>query len=197
MSQKRSEILEQVLRLLHMHTAEKFTMKNVADHLHLSKSSLYEYFPNKATMITDAILQMMEENQALIETIENPADLDFESHLTKYLEKIMEHIEKNRMMQQMMFHPEISILPPVMKLRVLNQMQITKKKLSNHFTSILDKGVKEKKLETPINPWKVRMVESMLLGVMMERSHPTNTWKSEEVLIHLKQCIHEIMAKKR
>jgi AcrR family transcriptional regulator len=197
MSEKRSEILEQVLRLLHMHTAEKFTMKNVADHMNLSKSSLYEYFPNKASMITDAILQMMEENQALIETIQNPTHLDFETHLLRYLEKIMEHIEKNRMMQQMMFHPEISILPPDMKLRVFNQMQNTKKKLSHHFNSILEKGVQEDKLESPIDPWKVRMVESMLLGVIMERSNPTNTWKSEEVLIHLKQCIHEIMAKKR
>lgn len=197
MSKKRSEILEQVLRLLHMHTAEKFTMKNVADHMNLSKSSLYEYFPNKASMITDAILQMMEENQALIETTKNPNHLDFETHLSRYLEKIMEHIEKNRMMQQMMFHPEISILPPDMKLKVFNQMQNTKKKLNQHFNSILEKGVQENKLETPIDPWKVRMVESMLLGVIMERSNPMNTWKTEEVLVHLKKCIHEIMAKKR
>lgn len=197
MSEKRSEILEQVLKLLHMHADEKFTMKNVADHLGLSKSTLYEYFPNKASMITDAILQMMEENQATINTIENAENLGFEEHLKIHLERLMNLMDKNRLMQQLMYHPEVGILPPVMKLRVFNQMQSTKHKMTERLHSILEKGVQEKIIESPIDPWKERMVESMILGVMMERSNPDNKWETPEVLKHLNHAILELMIKKR
>lgn len=197
MSEKRSEILEQVLKLLHMHADEKFTMKNVADHLGLSKSTLYEYFPNKASMITDAILQMMEENQATINTIENAENLGFEEHLKIHLERLMNLMDKNRLMQQLMYHPEVGILPPVMKLRVFNQMQSTKHKMTERLHSILEKGVQEKIIESPIDPWKERMVESMILGVMMERSNPDNEWETPEVLKHLNHAILELMIKKR
>lgn len=197
MSEKRSEILEQVLKLLHMHADEKFTMKNVADHLGLSKSTLYEYFPNKATMITDAILQMMQENQATVETINNPEKLSFQSHLEYHLERLMTLIDNNRLMQQLMYHPEVGILPPKMKLRVFNQMQSTKQKMTERLHMILEKGVAEGMIESPIDPWQERMVESMILGVMMERSTPDNQWKTEDVLFHLNASILQLMTKKR
>ena len=197
MSEKRNIILEQVLGLLHMHTHEKFTMKNVADHLGLSKSSLYEYFPNKATMITDAILQMMAENQATVRNIENESALDYEAHLNAHLQNLMALTDKNRMMQQLMYHPEVNILPPEMKLRVFKQMQSTKKSLTEKFHEILQKGVAEGKVEPPIDPWKERMIESMILGVMMERSNPENVWEPQVLLKTLNSTIHELMTKKR
>lgn len=197
MSEKRSEILEQVLRLLHMHADEKFTMKNVAEHLGLSKSTLYEYFPNKASMITDAILQMMDENQATVNTIENPSSLLFKEHLEIHLKRLMELMDKNRLMQQLMYHPEVGVLPPAMKLRVFNQMQSTKSKMTERLHEILEKGIQEGIIESPIDPWKERMVESMILGVMMERSNPDNRWQTHEVLTHLNASILELMTKKR
>jgi AcrR family transcriptional regulator len=197
MSQKRSEILDKVLALLHMRSDEKFTMKNVADQLGLSKSTLYEYFPNKATMITDAILQMMQENQATINEDEATEHLGFNEHLKTHLQRLMNLVEKNRLMQQLMYHPEVSMLPPVMKLRVFNQLQSTKHKMTERLHFIFEKGIKEKSIEAPIDPWKEKMIESMILGVMMERSNPDNDWVTEDVLNHLNETILELMIKKR
>jgi AcrR family transcriptional regulator len=197
MSEKRSVILEQVLQLLHIHADEKFTMKKVADLIGLSKSSLYEYFPNKASMITDAILQMMEENERTINMLEDAHTFSFQEQLERHLKKIFELVDKNRLMQQLMYHPEVGVLPPEMKLRVFNQMQSTKSKMSNRLRGILDQGTKEGLIESPIDPWKERMVESMITGVMFERSNPDNTWSMDEVLKHLYEAILELMMKKR
>jgi hypothetical protein len=52
-------------------------------------------------------------------------------------------------------------------------------------------------VESPIDPWKERMIESMILGVMMERSNPENVWEPQVLLKTLNNTIHELMTKKR
>lgn len=174
-------ILNEVLNFLHQNAEEKFTMKNLADHINRSKSTLYEYFPNKATMITEALEHMIERNAEIIQWPLKD-QLGFRECLKDYLQKSFELIEKRRMMQHLMYHPEISILPINLKKRIINKVNTTRERHKKYFLSILEKGLNENILSGPISKERAQIIESVMLGTLMDLAEKPLIRDSEKLI---------------
>lgn len=160
-------ILNEVLNFLHQNADEKFTMKNLADHINRSKSTLYEYFPNKATMITEALEHMIESNTEIIQD-KLESSRGFKDLLRNYLEKSFKLIEKRRMMQHLMYHPEITNLPVALKKRIVKKIDSTRDHHKKYFLGIIKIGIDEGILTAPISKERGQIIESVMLGTLVD-----------------------------
>jgi len=193
MNETPQNILNEVLNFLHQNADEKFTMKNLADHINKSKSTLYEYFPNKATMITEALEHMIESNTEIIKEAPDE-NLGFTRLMKEYLEKSFDLIEKRRMMQHLMYHPEIAILPTPLKKRIIQKVETTRNKHKDYFLSIIKIGIKEKILSAPISKKRGQIIESMMLGTLVDLAEkPLNNEPKELIdeIIHAIILLHQ------
>lgn len=193
MNETSQNILNEVLNFLHQNADEKFTMKNLADHINRSKSTLYEYFPNKAMMITEALEYMIENNNDIIK---KPVDQtkSFELLMKEYLEKSFELIEKRRMMQHLMYHPEITILPKSLKLRIMKKVESTRQKHKAYLLNIIKVGIKDHVLSFPISKERGQIIESMMIGAFVdfaENPEAINTQKMIDEIIDSIKLLHQ------
>lgn len=189
---KKEIILEEVLALLHTHASEKFTMKNLADHLGRSKSSLYEYFPSKPDMITEALEHLMEMNKSTL--IQPLTSQDFKSNLKAYLKRVMELVEDKRMMQNLVYHPEVNTLPASLQERLKKKMHHVQKANREYFWMVMDLGLKSGAISGPISPERKHVIEAMTVGTMVEMSHQGLPFDKDVYLDELIQsmiCVHQ------
>jgi AcrR family transcriptional regulator len=189
MNETPKNILNEVLNFLHQNADEKFTMKNLADHIHKSKSTLYEYFPNKATMITEALEYMIDSNNEIIQKTPDQT-LGFMGLMQDYLEKSFELIEKRRMMQHLMYHPEIAMLPTPLKKRIIQKVETTRNKHKDYFLKIINIGINEGTLSAPISKNRGQIIESMMLGTLVDLAEKPFTSEPKELI---KEIINAII----
>ncbi len=189
---KKETILEEVLELLHTHAPEKFTMKNLADHLGRSKSSLYEYFPSKQDMITEALEHLMEMNKSIL--IKPLPSTDFKENLKAYFLRLMELVEEKRMMQNLIYHPEVNTLPASLQVRLEKKMRQVQQANRDYFWMLMDFGLKSKEITGPISKERQHVIEAMMVGTMAEMSHQGLPFDKDIYLDELIQsmiCVHQ------
>jgi len=189
---KKDTILEEVLALLHSHASEKFTMKNLADHLGRSKSSLYEYFPSKQVMITEALEHLMAVNQSVVMT-PFPSD-DFKQNLKDYFLRVMRLVEEKRMMQNLVYHPEVNTLPKPLQSRLEKKLKDAQAANREYFWAIMAQGIKRGDITGPINDERKHVIESMMVGTMVEMSHQGLPFDKDSYLNELMDsiiCVHQ------
>jgi len=166
---KKDDILEEVLELLHTHAADKFTMKNLAEHLNRSKSSLYEYFPSKQEMITEALEYLMETNKSVL--LDPDTTADFKARLKGYFLRIMQLVEDKRMMQNLVYHPEVNTLPDALKKRLETKMIAVQAANREFFWDVMEAGINAGEISSTVSAERKHVVESMMVGTMVEMSH--------------------------
>lgn len=166
---KKDAILEEVLELIHENASQKFTMKNLAEQLNRSKSSLYEYFSSKDEMITEALEHLIETNVKVI--IRSNEDSPFRTRLKSYFLRYMMLAENKRMLQNMVYHPDINTLPIPLQKQLQEKIFNAQHEVSQYFWAIMDKGLEEQILTGPISAERKLVLRSMMLGSMIEFSH--------------------------
>lgn len=166
---KKDAILEEVLELIHENASQKFTMKNLAEQLNRSKSSLYEYFSSKDEMITEALEHLIETNVKVI--IRSNEDSPFRTRLKSYFLRYMVLVENKRMLQNMVYHPDINTLPIPLQKQLQEKIFNAQHEVSQYFWAIMDKGLEEQILTGPISAERKLVLRSMMLGSMIEFSH--------------------------
>lgn len=166
---KKEAILEEVLELIHENASQKFTMKNLAEQLNRSKSSLYEYFSSKDEMITEALEHLIETNVKVI--IRSNEDSPFRTRLKSYFLRYMVLVENKRMLQNMVYHPDINTLPIPLQKQLQEKIFNAQHEVSQYFWAIMDKGLEEQILTGPISAERKLVLRSMMLGSMIEFSH--------------------------
>lgn len=189
---KKETILEEVLTLLHTHATEKFTMKNLAEHLKRSKSSLYEYFPSKQMMITEALEHLMEMNKSIL--IKPLPSTDFKANLKAYFLRLMTLVEEKRMMQNLVYHPEVNTLPDALQKRLDQKMKGVHQANRDYFWMLMDFGLKSQEITGPISPERKHVIEAMMVGTMVEMSHQGLAFDKNIYLDELIQsmiCVHQ------
>lgn len=166
---KKEAILEEVLELIHENASQKFTMKNLAEQLNRSKSSLYEYFSSKDEMITEALEHLIETNVKVI--IRSNEDSPFRTRLKSYFLRYMMLAENKRMLQNVVYHPDINTLPIPLQKQLQEKIFKAQHEVSQYFWAIMDKGLEEQILTGPISAERKLVLRSMMLGSMIEFSH--------------------------
>jgi len=69
MEGKETQILEKVKRLYHRYGIKSVTMDDVANHLGISKKTIYEFFQDKEDLVRHVLLQEQEQSNVIFEEI--------------------------------------------------------------------------------------------------------------------------------
>src|SRR6188508_1253828 len=91
---KQEATLDQALKLFMRHGIKSMTMDDVANHLHISKKTLYQFVTDKNDLVEQVVERIRAHNNACIEAIckqgHNAIDEQFEiaSYLAAYLGQV-------------------------------------------------------------------------------------------------------------
>ncbi len=176
MSDKKQAILEEVLNLLHHHTEETFTMSNLAKHLSIAKSTLYEYFDNKQTMIAQALSYLIETHMQELLALEGEEHQSFDERLKLYFNRLVSLTQKKRSMSSVMYHPEVGALSEALKLQVHAKVQEAYRLSETRLHEIIAQGHREGRLNKALSGGALHAVEALFFGSVIALADPFNQW---------------------
>jgi AcrR family transcriptional regulator len=93
---RRREILEKVLDVFVDEGYENTTFQKIADHCHITRTTLYIYFKNKKEIFVYSIKLLLAKSDEDIKTIRGDNSLNSIEKITKVLLDIFRHLEENR-----------------------------------------------------------------------------------------------------
>jgi AcrR family transcriptional regulator len=93
---RRREILEKVLDVFVNEGYEDTTFQKIADHCHITRTTLYIYFKNKKEIFVYSIKLLLSKSDEDIQTILRDNSLGSIEKITKVLLDIFRHLEENR-----------------------------------------------------------------------------------------------------
>jgi AcrR family transcriptional regulator len=93
---RRREILEKVLDVFVNEGYEDTTFQKIADHCHITRTTLYIYFKNKKEIFIYSIKLLLSKSDEDIQIILRDNSLNSVEKITKVLLDIFRHLEENR-----------------------------------------------------------------------------------------------------
>lgn len=175
MHPKREAILHVVLDFLTGKHEEKLTVANVARVLEIGKSTVYEYFSEKETMIAEAILMMIDENVAYMSDPKVYENLDFEKAFTVYMERSFMIAKGNRMMENMLQNTDLMRIASSHKEAIQEKIMIAYTDIQKHVKGIFNLGVEEGLFSKEASKMRSLSIESMLFGSVFMVTKPNQT----------------------
>ncbi len=172
MNPKKEAILRVVLDYLIGNHHEKLTIANIAKVLDIGKSTVYEYFTEKNTMIAEAIFLMIEENVAYLCEIENFDELSFETAFKTHMQRSYDIAKNNRMMENMLYNIDFVSISVSHKAAIQNKIMAAYIDIQQHVRKIFDKGIAERLFDASTKKIREITIESMLLGSVFTITHP-------------------------
>jgi len=180
---KRERILQAVLDYLTVHEEGKLTLSNLAVRLDIGKSTIYEYFPNKETLIRESLKLLIQKNaEALLEGERHFETQSFETAFTSHIRRFMEIAEKGQLLHEFSHHPEIATLPREDKRAIYKEMRESMEKTEKRFEAILDKGISEGVLAPLSEQTRLWTIKSLMLGSIIAVSDDDNDWDKEALI---------------
>ncbi len=183
MEGRREEILDVVLDFLAQpQSGQSLTINNIAKHANLAKSSIYEYFTDKTTMIVEALSRLIDKNTQTLLMMESFDNLDFNDAFSQHIERFLSLGENNQMMHTYMRHPMVATLPDDEKQRIHVLFKSAMQKVQARYYAIIQKGIDENILRDDVPLERKRTVEALLLGGVVALNSPHNDWdKSRQI----------------
>src|SRR5262245_38207492 len=105
---KLEAILDQALRLFMRHGIKSMTMDDVANHLHISKKTLYQFVTDKNDLVERAVSRMHMSNTACIEDIcgQGLNAIDEQYEIAKYLAGLLSQVHPSIHYDLEKYHPK-------------------------------------------------------------------------------------------
>jgi AcrR family transcriptional regulator len=100
---RRREILEKVLDVFVNEGYEDTTFQKIADHCHITRTTLYIYFKNKKEIFTYSIKLLLAKSDGDIQVILRDNALNSIEKITHVLLDIFRHLEENRRLLSVIF----------------------------------------------------------------------------------------------
>lgn len=182
MNPKKQAILENVLDLLHQHTEETFTMANLARHLDMAKSTLYEYFETKQDMIAQALMYLIDQNTQTLLVPEDALLGSFEARVRGYYDRLMTLTKEKRTMSSVMYHPEVGALSEPLKFTIHKKVQEAYRLSEARLHSLLAQGHKEGVLKRRLEGGSLHAVEALFFGSVIALTDPFNQWDAQTMV---------------
>jgi AcrR family transcriptional regulator len=105
---KQETLLEQVTKVFMRHGIKSMTMDDVANHLHISKKTLYQFVTDKNDLVEQVVQRIRTTNNACIEAIckqgHNAIDEQFE--IASYLSAYLSHVHPSIHYDLEKYHPK-------------------------------------------------------------------------------------------
>ncbi len=189
MNPKKKAILETVLKFL---TEDKnhqsLTISNIAKDLDIGKSTIYEYFDSKESMLIDALTMLVEDIITEIiqeDVIDNEM---FETCLKIHLKQVYAHAHKIETLHEYAHHPDIRKLPKEAKLEMIEKLQNTTQNVKTYLLKILDKGLQENVIK-PINEDKLAVIEGLIFGSVFLKFDVSRNLDEPTLINHIYEAI--------
>jgi len=105
---KEDALLDQSLRLFMRHGIKSMTMDDVANHLHISKKTLYHFVADKNDLVEKAVSRMHMSNTACIDGICNQGlnAIDEQYEITRYLAGLLSQVHPSIHYDLEKYHPK-------------------------------------------------------------------------------------------
>ncbi len=182
MNPKKRAILERVLDLLHQHTEETFTMANLAKHMNMAKSTLYEYFETKQAMIAQALMFLIDRNIETLLVPEDAAIQAFEPRIASYYHRFMRLTKEKRTMSSVMYHPEVGALSEPLKHTIHKKVQEAYRLSETHLHTILEQGYQEGVLKHRLEGGALHAAHALFFGSIIALTDPFNQWDANTMV---------------
>lgn len=182
MNSKKEAILEMVLKYLTQTETDKpLTVSNLAQDLDIGKSTIYEYFDDKESLIIEAIGRLVEKNvAALVE--DDISSMKFEEAFKSHLHRLYHLAKDHEMLQSYTYHYEIAKLPQKQKHLLYKKIYATIDTAQNRLEVILKKGVDEGVIEPLHHPTRLQTIKALIFGGLASICDPYNDWDADELL---------------
>lgn len=171
---RKEEILDAVVKSFHKDGFKMdLTISQIAKLVDIGKSTLYEYFKNKDEIYTEAILLMINSNTESSLSIDNFEEMDFEESFKVQVTLLLNMAYQSRMMLEMFTKNFIYKLPDSIREGLKKTMESARLHITNRFILIFTKGIQEGILKQDIDPLKIEVITSMIVGSVVRYSDST------------------------
>lgn len=173
MREKKHAIIQTVIDLLGDSSPEKkLSIANVASTLGMAKSTLYEYFDSKETMLFHAVKHLIEQSVKHVSAIDLNEVTSFKTRIISHMETIYHYSQDQKMMQNVLRHPEILSLSPATHEALIEISQQALLTLQQRLRDIIEDGVKEGVLKHVPSETRLKSVEALILGCIIMITDP-------------------------
>jgi len=106
--EKQESILEQVNKLFMRHGIKSMTMDDVANHLHISKKTLYQFVTDKNDLVERSMSRMHCQHTGIIDSIctQGLNAIDEQLEITKYLATLLSQVHPSIHYDLEKYHPK-------------------------------------------------------------------------------------------
>lgn len=177
MHPKKQAICEVTLKLLSEPSAtNKLTLQSIAKHLNIGKSTIYEYYQNKAQIIESALGYLIDQHLEILLSDTSLLKQSFEVAFKTHYQKILDLYQNKQSLQEMMSHSDVAQLPKENKDALLLKMIGAFEQSQQRLYEILSIGIKEKILNDAIDKTQLQSIESLIFGSVLAMAQPHNDW---------------------
>ncbi len=177
MSDKKAHILDVVLSFLAHPTSKRpLSIANVAKATGMAKSSIYEHFTNKQSLVHAALCRLIDRNENTLINVEGFSDMSFSAAFSEHMHRFLELSSNNEMMHNYMHHPLVQSMSESLKADLKSRVNDLTDTVHLRFKTILQKGIDEGVLNETVSHKRLQTVESLVLGNVVALSMPHNDW---------------------
>ena len=173
MREKEHAIIMAVINLLGEASPDKkLSIANVANALDMAKSTLYEYFDSKETMLYHAVKYLIQQSIDQLMSINLASIPSFKQRFIVHMRAIYDYSQDQKMMQNILRHPEILSLPSTTHERLIEISQQALTTLQQRLSELINDGVKEGVLAAFPPKARLKSVEALILGCIIIMTDP-------------------------
>jgi TetR/AcrR family transcriptional regulator, cholesterol catabolism regulator len=171
----KGRIIEGASQLFKMYGTRSVTMDSLANHIGISKRTIYENFQDKDEIFEDVLRLMTEKQKMLIKRI-----LDDSENAIEAVFRVIEMNKDHYMSMSPAFHEDMKKYHNEV---LMNKSEKCEMPDYRNNIEIIERGIKQKLFRKDINPDIVnRCLYSLALSVMDDRLYPFEDFTRQEVL---------------
>ncbi len=183
MHPKKQAICEATLQLLSEPSeTNKLTLNAIAKKLDIGKSTIYEYFHNKAQIIESALGYLIDQHLESLLSDTSILNQSFEVAFKNHYQTLLDLYQNKQSLQEMMSHSDVAQLPKENKEAVLLKMISAFNQTQQRLYQILSIGVKENILEKTIDKTQLQTIEALIFGSLLAMAQPYNDWNQPDMI---------------
>ncbi len=143
--ERRGEILDTGLNILHEEGKSKLTMGHIADKIGITEAAVYKHFKSKKEVIEKMAKKVFSLDPTSPKNIEKASS---DKILKRFIESVFTKIENNREITSMLFHHELFTEYP----KIEKYFTRHRRKKKEQLIKIIKKGKEENVFDKKVNP---------------------------------------------
>jgi AcrR family transcriptional regulator len=164
---RKIEILDALIEIFkEKGLSNDFTMAELAQHVNIGKSTIYEYFSNKDEVVQQAMIRVMESSIEKIKESELPEG-NFEAQLKNEMKTILAIAMESRFMFNLVTPGMTNMIPEDCRKELKDEMESIMRFYQARYIQIFQKGVVEKELTPTLLQENGLLIASLITGSIM------------------------------